>query len=84
MSQFSAGEIAIVDSVIQALHPHNANRVSEISHAFLGWKAARAEAMATGRDVVIPYSTVFVSNEPVDQFVQAHGLEKAAKYDWPI
>ena len=84
LSQFSSKEIDLVNTVIQALRPHNANQVSEISHLFLGWKAARAEAVDTGRDVVIPYSTVFVFNEPVDQFVQAHGLEKAAKYDWPI
>ena len=81
---FSGAEIAIVDQVIDALRTLDAGDVSEISHAFLGWKAAKAESDATGKHVVIPYSTALVSNEPLDEFQESHGLDLAMKYGWDI
>ena len=54
MATSPGAEIAIVDEVIDALLPLDAGDVSNWSHAFLGWKAARAESEATGRPVVDP------------------------------
>jgi hypothetical protein len=82
LTAFSAQEIAIVDQVIAALRHKNAEMVSELSHAFLGWKAARAEGAATGKHVTIPYGTVFVSNTPIDEFEAAYGLDLVKKYGW--
>lgn len=84
LSEFSASEIAVVDQVIEALKDADAKQVSELSHAFLGWKAARAEGQATGQMVAIPYATVFVSNKALDEFEVAHGLELAEKYNWAV
>lgn len=84
LSRFSAEEIAIVDKVIELLRNADAYRVSELSHAFLGWKAARAEAEATGQQVTIPYGTAFVSNKPLDEFEGARVLERAKEQRWPI
>ena len=84
LGDFSGAEIAIVDQVIDALRTLDAGDVSEISHAFLGWKAARAESEATGRQVAIPYSTALVSNQPMDEFQESHGLDLAIKYGWDI
>ena len=84
LGDFSGAEIAIVDEVIDALRPLDAGDVSDWSHAFLGWKAARAESEATGRQVAIPYSTALVSNEPLDEFQESHGLDLATKYGWSI
>ena len=84
LGDFSGAEIAIVDQVIDALRPLDAGDVSDWSHAFLGWKAARAESEATGRQVVIPYSTALVSNDPLDEFQESHGLDLATKYGWDI
>ena len=84
LGDFSGAEIAIVDQVIDALRPLDAGDVSDWSHAFLGWKAARAESEATGRQVAIPYSTALVSNEPLDEFQESHGLDLATKYGWDI
>ena len=84
LADFSGAEIAIVDQVIEDLRTLDAGDVSDISHAFLGWKAARAESDATGKHVVIPYSTALVSNEPLDEFQESHGLDLAMKYGWDI
>ena len=40
LGDFSGAEIAIVDEVIDELRPLDAGDVSDLSHAFLGWKAA--------------------------------------------
>lgn len=84
LSRFSAEEIAIADKVMELLKNADAYRVSELSHAFLGWKAARAEAEANGRQVTIPYGTAFVSNEPLDEFEEARVLGRAKEQRWPI
>ena len=54
LGDFSGAEIAIVDQVVEDLRTLDAEDVSDWSHAFLGWKAARAESEATGQQVVIP------------------------------
>jgi hypothetical protein len=79
---FTAQDIAVVDKVIAALRHRNAEMVSEMSHAFLGWKAARAEGEASGENVTIPYGTVFVSNHPIDEFEAAYGIELFKKHGW--
>lgn len=81
-SLFTAHEIAIVNRVIAALKDKNAEAVSEMSHAFLGWKAAWAEGQVTGKNVTIPYGTVFVSNQPIDEFEAAHGMDLVKKHGW--
>jgi len=83
LSEFTAQEIALVDEVIERTRMADANTLSELTHGFLGWKAARAESEATGRQVVIPYRTVFVSNKKPDEFEEAHGRELARKHGWP-
>ena len=82
LSKFTADEISIVDSVIHFLYHKSSERVSLISHAFLGWKAAWEEGKKTNKPVTIPYGTVFVSNPQLDEFEQAHGLALAQKYGW--
>ena len=84
LGDFSGAEIAIVDQVIDGLRNLDAGDVSDWSHAFLGWKAARAESNATGKHVVISYSTALVSNEPLDEFQESRGLDLAIKYGWDI
>lgn len=82
LSIFSAQEIAIVDKVIEALRHRNAEMVSEMSHAFLGWKAARAEGEKNGENVTIPYGTAYVTNPPIDEFEASYGMELFRKYGW--
>lgn len=53
LSLFSAEEIDLVNAVIEGLRDGNASEVSEFSHEFPGWKAARMQED-------IPYTTVFV------------------------
>jgi hypothetical protein len=83
LSVFTAREIALVDDVIEHTRTADADELSQLTHGFLGWKAARAEAEATGRQVLIPYNTVFVSNDKPDEFEEAHGRELARKHGWP-
>ena len=86
LSIFTPQEIALVDSVLDQLRTLDADGVSELSHAFLGWRAAwvEGEAKGDGNYVTIPYSTTFVSNEPLDEFGQARGRELAARHSWPV
>jgi hypothetical protein len=84
LSDFSAQEIALVDHVIERTRMATADMLSEHSHGFLGWQAARAEAIATQKQVAIPYSTAFVSSEPPDEFEIAHGRELAKQHGWPV
>ncbi len=52
---FSPAEIALVDEVIQLLWDNNAREVSELSHRFIGWQAAKVRED-------IPFETVFVGD----------------------
>ena len=78
---FSPGEQVIIYDVIRQLEPENADSVSELSHKFLGWQAARAEQKATGQNTSIPYESVFVTNRRptaaemsrVDSIAKEHG-----------
>ncbi len=82
LGHFSPQDIATADHVCNELEKFNATQVSDLSHAFLGWRAAYAESLATGRQVRIPYSTVLVSNEPLDDFERARIEELAKQYEW--
>ena len=58
---FSGAEIALIDEIIAELWDHSARDVSDLSHDFIGWKAAESGA-------VIPYDTVCVNIEgPTDE-----------------
>lgn len=72
---FSGEEIALVDSVIEALRKKTATDVSWLSHA-RAWKISRK---STGS---IPYETVFVSNMPPSEAQIARGKELIEKHGW--
>jgi hypothetical protein len=52
---FTATEIALVASVIRALWDNSAQEVSDLSHHFIGWKAADLHED-------IPYETIFLGD----------------------
>ena len=54
---FTAREIALVDSVIDALSAKTAKMVSDFSHRMSGWKVAMPRE-------TIPYETVFLPEKP--------------------
>ena len=78
---FSPAENYLIYDVIRELESENADSVSELSHKFLGWQAARAEQLITGQSPVIPYESAFVSNRrptateisQVDSIAKEHG-----------
>lgn len=72
LSLFSASEIAVVDQVIEAVRGATADRISELSHRKVGWKVARDRE-------VIPYSTIFLSDEPLTDSETARGRELAER-----
>ncbi len=70
-SLFSPAEQFVIHDVIRKLEDENADGVSELSHKFLGWKAARSEQLGTGRSPTIPYESVFVRNRrPVEAEIE--------------
>jgi hypothetical protein len=65
---FSAQEIVLIRKTIEKFWDKNATEMSEESHLFLGWKAARL--MET-----IPYSTALVGCRPPTSEERKHGLQ---------
>jgi hypothetical protein len=57
LSLFSRAELDLIRDVILELWDHNATEVSDLSHKFIGWRAAELYE-------VIPYGTVFVGSSP--------------------
>lgn len=76
LSEFSADEIALVDSVVESLRFYSATRVSDLSHdVAVGWQIADH-----GED--IPYESVFISTDPLTPTDIKRGQELAAKHGW--
>ena len=55
VSVFSSEELYLADQIVQDLWESSAAEVSDLSHDFIGWKAA-------GLNEIIPYETVFVGD----------------------
>lgn len=79
---FLATEIDIVHKVLDHFTEYDTADIEEKSHAFVGWLAARAESLASGRMVPIPYSTVFVSRRRLDEFDRARLIEIGKQQGW--
>jgi hypothetical protein len=82
ISDFTAEEISMVDEAIQELRHMDARAASDRSHEFIGWIASRAEAVATGKQVAIPYESVFITAPPVDAFERARVRKLASEHGW--
>lgn len=54
---FSAQEIVLIDDVLVSLRDGNATQVSDLSHEFVGWKAANLNEE-------IPYQTALIDEKP--------------------
>ena len=81
---FSPAEQFVIFAVIRELEDEDADSVSELSHKFLGWQAAREEQKVTGRSPVIPYQSVFVSNRrPTDSEV-SEVAAIAKEHGWTV
>lgn len=68
LSLFSKPELEIVDEVIAMLRKHGATSISELSHRFIGWRAARF-------DEDIPYETVLISSRPLTAAEKAYARD---------
>lgn len=75
LSLFSPEEIALIDSVIEAVRPMNGADLSAISHEFPGWMAAETRQ-------TIPYETALLRMEPVVDEDLARTRELALQYGW--
>lgn len=81
---FSPAEQFVIREVIRELEDENADSVSELSHKFLGWRAARAEHKITGNNTVIPYQSVFVSSRrPTDSEISEFSA-LAKEHGWSL
>jgi hypothetical protein len=72
VKRFSEPQLAIVNRIIKALWGRTNSRVSEISHANLGWKLARDKE-------TIPYETVFLSDRPLTKEEIEYGRRLATE-----
>lgn len=68
LSSFSESEIAAVNKAIDKLAGMNAKKVSNLSHEFIGWQLAAIRE-------IIPYETVYLSQEPLTQEEMDMALE---------
>jgi hypothetical protein len=67
LTMFSGVEIGLVRKTVDKFWKLNATEISDQSHLFLGWKAARLRE-------TIPYSTALVSRRPPTQEERQYGL----------
>ena len=81
---FSPAEQFVIHEVIRELEDEDAESVSELSHKFLGWQAARAEQKVTGRSPVIPYQAVLVSNRRPTEFEISAVASVAEEHGWSL
>jgi len=70
---FTGKEIALVDSIIETLWDLDAEESSEFSHRFVGWKMTR-------EGEVIPYGSIFISDEPLSPAEIQRGQELAREW----
>ena len=75
LSMFSGSEIAIVDNIIEMCRGETGKDLSEFTHGMYGWQIAQYRE-------VIPYSTVFLSNEPATKADAERARELAAQHGW--
>jgi hypothetical protein len=68
LSVFSAEEISIVEHVISELWGRSARDVRDLSHDFIGWRAARYGEL-------IPYETMFLSSRELTEREYQRGAE---------
>jgi len=67
LSKFSGQEVALIDHVINRWWGVSAADISDASHGFIGWKAAR-------NGETIPYSTVFVAARQLTEAENEYAL----------
>jgi hypothetical protein len=77
LKEFSAEEIALVDSIIDTCKDSTGKHLSNYTHQWHGWIAAEDGE-------TIPYETVFISERPITPFEIERGRELAAKYGWHV
>lgn len=74
LSVFTPDEVSLIDSVLEYLKDESATGVSNLSHEFVGWKAASLNEE-------IPYQTALIDDSPdLDDFdfVTADALKEMA------
>lgn len=80
--EFSPDERELIDSVIDWLRYKDSASVIDLSHKLLGYQAGWAETLITGKNAIIPYDTIFVSNEPPNDKELKEGLALAVQHGW--
>jgi hypothetical protein len=73
VEKFTATEVALVASVIRALWDNSAQEVSDLSHHFIGWKAADLYED-------IPYETIFLG-DPKDCVLTEEEVAYGQQFD---
>lgn len=72
---FTGPEIALIDSVIENMALHNGRELTEWSHRFLGWQAAK-------KGDVIPYESALISSEPPTPYELQRTQELIQEHGW--
>jgi hypothetical protein len=75
---FTAEEIAIVDSVIEAFWGQTGTDLSNLTHGYRGWVFAK-----NLRDT-IPYPSVFLSDEPPTEYEKQRALALIQEHGWNV
>ena len=78
LSVFSPREIAHIDKIIQDVWDYSGTNLSDITHAWRGWRIARKLGDT------IPYDAVFLSDEPPTDYEVAHAEELISEHSWDV
>jgi len=74
LSIFTQDEISLIDAMVGRLFRFSATKVSDLSHEFIGWKAARI-----GED--IPYETALLEMHEATEEEKEYGMTLLRKYE---
>ncbi len=78
LSSFKPEEIALVDAIIQQFWGKSAAEITKMTHRYRGWRIAKKI-----RDT-IPYTAVFLSDEPLTEYELQHAKELIEEHGWDV
>lgn len=78
LTMFTAEEIAHIDGILEMCKNASARQLSDLTHRWKGWKIARSLGDT------IPYSAIFLSDDPPTDYEIQRGLALAAERGWNV
>lgn len=77
LSSFKPQEISLVDEIIRQFWGKSATEITGMTHRYRGWRIAKVQD-------TIPYTAVFLSDEPLTEYELQHAQELIEQHGWDV